>query len=71
MVLPKTISGSKKLLSVTAAARELGVHRSTVHVWIRQGVMRTQRHGIHHSVSRRELERVRKLLGLSQKKEGV
>jgi excisionase family DNA binding protein len=64
MAPPRTISDSKTLLSVSAAARELGVHRTTVHVWIQRGIVRTQRHGIHHAISRAELARVSGVLGL-------
>jgi excisionase family DNA binding protein len=70
MVAPKSITDSSKLLSVSAVAREMGVHRSTVHVWIRDGIMQTQRHGVHHAIQRREVDRVKKLLGLDSKKEG-
>lgn len=61
MVVPKTISGDAALLSPTDVADELGVHRSTVHNWIRDGMLASEMHGAFHAVSRAEIDRFKKL----------
>lgn len=57
MVVPKTISEDDTLLSPTEVANELGVHRSTVHNWIRDGMLKSNKHGNFHAVSRVEIHR--------------
>jgi excisionase family DNA binding protein len=70
MVAPKSITDSKGLLTTTEVARELGVHRSTVHVWIRRKMLATVKHGAFHAVTRKEVERLRKLLGIKKPDSG-
>lgn len=61
MVVPKSISDDESLLSPSDVAKEMGVHRSTVHNWIRDGMIATERHGAFHAVKRKELDRFRQL----------
>lgn len=65
MTIPKSISDDENLLSPSQVAKELGVHRSTVHVWIKGGMLKTERHGVFLSVSREEVERFRKLYDIA------
>lgn len=61
MTLPKSISNNKNLLSPSQVAEKLGVHRSTVHVWIKNGMLQAERHGIFLCVSCEELGRFRQI----------
>lgn len=65
MTIPKSISEDGKLLSTSEAAEKLGVHRSTVHHWIKTGVMKSERHGSFHAITPAELKRFKKIYDLS------
>lgn len=67
MTIPKSISEDDKLLSTSDAARMLDVHRSTVHLWIKDGALKTERRGktgTFHAIRTSELKRFAKLYGL-------
>jgi excisionase family DNA binding protein len=56
--LPKSISESDELLSTADVAKQLGVHRSTVWMWVKNGMLSSVRHGSFHGISRKSLERL-------------
>lgn len=57
MVAPKSIQEDRRLVSPTEAAKILGVHRSTIHNWLRDGLIAGERHGSFHAIARTEVER--------------
>lgn len=57
MTVPKTISEDTKLLSTADVAKQLEVHRSTVWLWIKRGMLKSERHGAFHGVKPSELRR--------------
>lgn len=57
MVAPKSIQENESLVSPTEAAKILGVHRSTIHNWLRDGLITGERHGSFHAIARQEIER--------------
>lgn len=57
MTIPKSISDDNSLLSTADIAEELNVHRSTVHHWIKQGMLPSELHGSFHAVKRKDLKR--------------
>lgn len=57
MTVPKSISGDSTLLSTSQVADELGVHRSTVHGWVKSGMLPSTRHGAFHGIKRKDLKR--------------
>lgn len=59
MVLPKSISEDAEVLSTADVARVLQVHRGTVWLWIRNGMLKSVRHGTFHGVKPAALERFR------------
>jgi excisionase family DNA binding protein len=59
MVLPKSISEDDTLLSTADVAQQLDVHRSTVWVWIKNGMLKSVRHGTFHGIRPSELARFR------------
>jgi len=50
LTVPKAISDST-LLSTSQVAEKLGVHRTTVWLWIKNGALRAERHGAFHGVT--------------------
>ena len=50
MVLPKSISEDDTLLSTADIAQQLDVHRSTVWIWIKHGMLKSVRHGSFHGI---------------------
>lgn len=56
MTIPKSISDGQ-LLSTTDVAGQLGVHRSTVWLWINRGMLQSKRHGAFHGVRPADLKR--------------
>jgi len=67
MTIPKTISGSEKLLSTADIAKDLGVHRSTVHGWIKNGMLPSERHGVFHGVKPKDLKRFLSIYNIQPK----
>lgn len=64
MTIPKSISEDDKLLSTSDIAKQLDVHRSTVHLWIKNGLLKTEKHGkerSYHAVRQSELKRFQKI----------
>lgn len=57
MTVPKTISEDDALLSTADVAEQLKVHRSTVHHWIKTGMLKSELHGSFHAVKKQELKR--------------
>lgn len=68
MTLPKSITEDKKLLSTSAIAEKLGVHRSTVHGWIKSGMLKSEKHGRYHGVRPKDLERFLSLYEIESKR---
>lgn len=68
MTIPKSISGNPDLLSTADIAKELGVHRSTVHGWIKNGMLASKLHGNFHAVRRKDLERFTSMYSIEPKK---
>lgn len=67
MTVPKSISGSEKLLSTADIAEQLGVHRSTVHGWIKNKMLPSERHGVFHGVKPRDLKRFLSIYNIEPK----
>ena len=67
MVLPKSIS-EDELLSTADVAKSLDVHRSTVWLWIKNGMLKSKRHGQFHGIKPSELERFRSTYVVVSKK---
>lgn len=63
MTIPKTISEDDKLHGISDVAKILKVHRSTVHYWIKNGMVKTERHGVYHAITRAEVKRLQKMFG--------
>jgi excisionase family DNA binding protein len=60
VTIPKTISEDDRLLSTSDVAKKLKVHRSTVHMWIKSGMLGTTKHGAcktYHAIHPKELKR--------------
>lgn len=59
MTIPKSISDGP-ILSTANVAKKVGVHRSTVWLWIKRGMLKSERHGesgAFHGVRPAALER--------------
>jgi excisionase family DNA binding protein len=57
MVLPKAIEEDDAVLSTADVAKRLDVHRSTVWIWIKNGMIKSERRGTFHAIKPAELER--------------
>ena len=57
MTIPKSISEDDKLLSTSEVAKRCKVHRSTVHLWIKHGLLKTEKHGNFHAIRPSALKR--------------
>ena len=57
LTVPKTISEDTELLSTADVAKQQNVHRSTVWLWIKRGMLKSTRHGAFHGVKPSELKR--------------
>lgn len=57
MTVPKSISENDNLLSTTQVAEKLGVHRSSVNIWIGEGRLLSEKHGNFHAVSLKALKK--------------
>jgi excisionase family DNA binding protein len=68
VTVPKTISESSDLLSTSDVAEELGVHRSTVWGWIKNGMLPSEKHGSFHGVSPKALQKFRDIYQIEPKK---
>lgn len=56
MVLPKSIAESDgKILSTTQVAERMDVHRSTVNIWIKTGMLPASKHGHFWGVRAKDL----------------
>lgn len=62
MVVPKSLKVSG-LMSTSEVATALGAHRSTVHGWIKSGMLTSTRHGVFHGVSAEDLAAFRRTYG--------
>ena len=58
MTVPKTISEDDRLLSTSDVAKQCGVHRTTVWLWIKRGMLKSEKHGSFHGVRPREVKRL-------------
>jgi len=67
MTIPKSISDGE-LLSTSDVADKLGVHRSTVWLWIKRGMLSSERHGTFHGVQPKALARFRSLYRIARKR---
>ena len=67
MTVPKSISENDDLLSTADVAKELGVHRSTVHGWIKNGMLPSELHGAFHAVKPADLKRFRSIYNVEAK----
>ena len=56
MVLPKTIVDDDTVLSTADVAERLDVHRSTVWVWIKNGMLKSTRRGSFHAIKPADLK---------------
>jgi excisionase family DNA binding protein len=56
MTIPKTLSDGE-LLSTAEVAKQLGVHRSTVWLWIKRDMLPSKKHGAFHGVRPADLKR--------------
>jgi excisionase family DNA binding protein len=55
LTVPKSIADDG-LLSTSEVAKKLGVHRSTVWLWIRRGALPSEKRGAFHGVSKKALK---------------
>lgn len=55
MVLPKAIVDDDTVLSTADVAEKLDVHRSTVWVWIKNGMLKSVRRGSFHAIKPADL----------------
>lgn len=67
MTVPKSISDGP-LMSTSDVAKRLKVHRSTVWLWIRRGMLKSEQHGAFHGVRRSALDRFLSFYELEPKK---
>lgn len=69
MVVPKSFE-EEGLLTPSALAKELGVHRSTVHNWLRSGLLKSKRRGSFHTITRAEVARFSSTYVIEPQKRG-
>jgi len=50
MVLPKAIEEDDTVLSTADVAKRLDVHRSTVWIWIKNGMIKSEQRGVFHVI---------------------
>lgn len=66
MTVPKALSASG-LLSTAEVAEKLGVHRSTVWLWIKSGALAAERRGAFHGVSPKALRNFRNVYKIASR----
>lgn len=67
MTVPKSISEGP-LMSTSDVAKRLNVHRSTVWLWIRRGMLKSEKRGTFHGVRKSALDRFLSFYELEPKK---
>lgn len=67
MVAPRSIQDNDKLLSPSEVAKQLGVHRSSVHNWMRDGMIKSEKHGNFHAIHIDELAKFSKFYEVDTK----
>jgi len=63
LTVPKTISEDDRLLSTSDVAEQLGVHRTTVWLWIKRGMLKSEKHGSFHGVRPHEVKKLLDIYG--------